>query len=966
MKKIFTIALLLFASLALTAQTTNVTYTADNATVFPNPERGYTVQFDKVVTEAEPRIITVSDSWFSGDEKDNIRLCLYLSYLNNFRSQDLPDAILNAFDEDMAVLRSHGWKCVLRFAYANTDNNDATLSWVQRHLQQLKPHLAANADVIYVMEAGFVGKYGEWYYSANYGDATQHMNADRIAVVDALLANAPTDRFILLRTPMAKTEYLAAKEISTAAVTSAEAFTGATKARLGHHNDAFLADYGDAGTYASNAHSNDPAVRAYIVAETLYVPNGGETNVTDATKAEARYAYAPDSMNMFHWSFCGNSYAEAVTNRWRTHGQYTTQNIYMGYRYNLINGEFPTTATAGSTMAVTINIKNVGYAPIYNERPVYLVLKKGNKTRSVLLSADPRRWTPSNETIYTINETVALPSDLYAGTWHLYLHMPDKYSSIAADPRYAVRCGNRLPGGDDVWNAAIGMNDLGADVVVSGPDDPAPEDPIGPDDPEAEVTNALSAAFASASPGDVIYLSNGIYKETSSINFNKNITIKASAGASPVIKSPGYLKISSGAKVVFEGLKFDASVIGDAYHLMYAYDASSDNRLILENCELYGFANNSSAIYCSANDKLDYLVINNCKFYNNHKSCIFLANESPAVVSITNSSFYNISTEISAYSAGVVDIRATSGRVRVDHCTFYDCDVMSYDYGAIRLAQSTGIITNNILVMSTAHDRRAIHVPNGSEVIKCITYNYTKDNGIRTGDYPNYVQKSTCIQADPLFADAANNDFTLGHTSPAIRFADDGSHAGDPRWWPINTGIQITIPSYGMMTYIAPHALDFSGISGLKAYVATSADAGGVTMTEVGSVPAGTPLVLVGTAEATYSVPVIFGADAPAVNLLRRGDECTVFDGTTPDYILYSDNMFYQIGSGTVAINKAYLHLDVAPSAASGLRIVLQPEGATHIENVEHNAEVIKFIENGQFFIRKNGIVYDALGRVIK
>ncbi len=40
MKKIFTIASLLFASLALTAQTTNVTYTADNTTVFPTPERG--------------------------------------------------------------------------------------------------------------------------------------------------------------------------------------------------------------------------------------------------------------------------------------------------------------------------------------------------------------------------------------------------------------------------------------------------------------------------------------------------------------------------------------------------------------------------------------------------------------------------------------------------------------------------------------------------------------------------------------------------------------------------------------------------------------------------------------------------------------------------------------------------------------------------------------------------------------
>ena len=91
-----------------------------------------------------------------------------------------------------------------------------------------------------------------------------------------------------------------------------------------------------------------------------------------------------------------------------------------------------------------------------------------------------------------------------------------------------------------------------------------------------------------------------------------------------------------------------------------------------------------------------------------------------------------------------------------------------------------------------------------------------------------------------------------------------------------------------------------------------------------------------------YQVPVVLSATAPATNYLVKGDGTTVFDGTTPDYILYSDGKFYQIGSGTVATNKAYLHLDSAPARA--LDIVFDDE-TTGIK--ENNRETIA---NNQFF----------------
>jgi hypothetical protein len=147
-------------------------------------------------------------------------------------------------------------------------------------------------------------------------------------------------------------------------------------------------------------------------------------------------------------------------------------------------------------------------------------------------------------------------------------------------------------------------------------------------------------------------------------------------------------------------------------------------------------------------------------------------------------------------------------------------------------------------------------------------------------------------------------------------------------------------PANDKSTYVASSALDFSGVSGLKAYRASAASAGVVTLDEVTTVPTGTPLVLIGTADTEYSVPALESADAIGTNLLKAGDGTTVFNGSTYDYILFTDGLFYQIGSGSVATNKAYLHCDSDPmagaGAARGLTLVFGEGETTGVENIEH------------------------------
>ena len=141
---------------------------------------------------------------------------------------------------------------------------DAPRDLIVSHLAQLKPILQANADIIATVQVGFIGAWGEWYYTDYFGDqgsVSASQWDDRRAVVEALLSSLPSTRTVQLRVPSFKKQLY-----GTAALTSTEAFTGTAKSRIGHHNDCFLASADDFGTYSSPATD-----KAYLGVENLYV-----------------------------------------------------------------------------------------------------------------------------------------------------------------------------------------------------------------------------------------------------------------------------------------------------------------------------------------------------------------------------------------------------------------------------------------------------------------------------------------------------------------------------------------------------------------------------------------------------------------------------------------------------------------------------------------------------------------------
>ena len=478
MKRLSFLMCAVWMTTALFAGTVN--YTADNSTIFANPERGFYTELDHVVTKKNPYCVKGREEelrkYYITKDKKSLLLVLY--YLDNFKNTaTIPQEVLNGFDEDMQTLRDMGLKAILRYAYTSDDTGeigyDAPLSIVEKHIDQYKSHWEANADVIFCFQAGFIGSWGEWYYTDHFGNKESRMNDSRRALVDTLLAATPSNRFIQLRTPIFKTDYVG----DTKALTAGEAYQNTPRARLGHHNDAFLYGPDNMGTYKDTA-----TQKPYIAQETLYVPIGGETDITDSeqAKTDASYSRTVSEMSRLHWTFLQGEYSQTVTDMWRNDGTFDELNRRMGYRFQLVSGTYSEQVAQEAKLALNLQIKNTGFAPLYNERHAYLVLKNDAGTYSLPIDSDPRSWLP-NGVVTTIDEQITVPATVPVGTYQLYLHLPDVYASIASDPRYAVRFAN-----SGVWDEETGMNALNASVEVTAKSvdpDPDPDpDPITPGD----------------------------------------------------------------------------------------------------------------------------------------------------------------------------------------------------------------------------------------------------------------------------------------------------------------------------------------------------------------------------------------------------------------------------------------------------------------------------------------------------
>ncbi len=401
-------------------------------------------------------------------------------YLQKWRESALPKSQLDAIIKDFAAMRTAGIKAIVRFAYTKESitnptgwppkppYGDATKPVILQHIAQLAPLFKANADVIVAVQAGFIGIWGEWYYTTHFGDPlkgpyTAANWKDRGDVVDALLAAVPHPLTIQLRTPLYKTTLVG----STTPV-AAKACLGKSKvARLSHHNDCFLASATDFGTWA-NAAKQYP----YVAADTRCVPIGGETCNVNAPRTDCKTAMA--ELAKFHYTFLNSQYHPKVLAAWQTQGCTKTITNRLGYRLRLVSAALPSAHRPGDTMRLVLKLQNDGYAAPVLPRNLRLFLRNTvtGKLWRATLPADLRTMVPDaiGKGQLSINTTVALPASMHLGKYDMLVRLEDPAPKLAGRPEFAIRLANSGYLDDNgalqpMWDAKTGMHKVGAMTV---------------------------------------------------------------------------------------------------------------------------------------------------------------------------------------------------------------------------------------------------------------------------------------------------------------------------------------------------------------------------------------------------------------------------------------------------------------------------------------------------------------------
>ena len=389
-----------------------------------------------------------------------------LIVLDSFKSQPIDNSTLQNMSADFAVARRAFFKMIVRFAYTETfqdppPRGDAPKSVILQHIGQLAPILHENADIILTVQHGFIGTWGEGYYTDYFGDSgdvTPQQLQDRQEVYSALISNFPECSMIQVRT----WQYKASLTGTSLPVAHGKAYTcgndsSASEARTGLHNDCFLASETDFGTWVDSA--VDKLRMSYQSQFTVF---GGETCNPDSARNACQTAL--QELTLFHFTFLNDLYHPDVLNRWREEGCYGNISHLLGYRLVLVSSRFPSEVMVRNEINFEVTLRNDGFAAPVTEMILHLVLQErdGDGMLSFEFSGsntDPRFWF-GNGTEHVVSGAITIPPDIATGVWNVYLAIVDSADTLRDMPQYNILAVNQ--------NASMqytGMNDLSQSIT---------------------------------------------------------------------------------------------------------------------------------------------------------------------------------------------------------------------------------------------------------------------------------------------------------------------------------------------------------------------------------------------------------------------------------------------------------------------------------------------------------------------
>lgn len=323
---------------------------------------------------------------------------------------------------------------ILRFIYdwdgKGMENEPAFLENVMCHMEQIGEILQEFKNEIFIIQGVFVGNWGEMHGS-KFLDAENYVN-----LIEKMDETMPKEAFLAVRTP----SYwrIAANRKEPLNIT--EAFNSDIMiSRLSLFNDGITGDINDCGTYGEITKKESTDLEQHWCRNdelifqnqlNLYVPNGGEAIIANPLND---FDNAINYFKMIHVSYLNMDYDSEVLDKWKDkviddNSVYSGMSGYdyierhLGYRFVIDSAQIIRKGFFNKSSALTVKIKNVGFASRYTQCDVILSIINKSNNDTVVLEADTdvRYWQP--EKVNTI--TMELP-DIEQGEYSVYISVRD-------------------------------------------------------------------------------------------------------------------------------------------------------------------------------------------------------------------------------------------------------------------------------------------------------------------------------------------------------------------------------------------------------------------------------------------------------------------------------------------------------------------------------------------------------------
>lgn len=435
-----------------------------------NPERGFRFEME-VGLEGTG---STESSWpFADYRDDGIVMTQAYCYLTDYWNTEIPQRKLDALQTSFDRARKDGVKFVLRFAYQRSMEETTvapTLERVLAHIEQLTPIVRQNSDVVYTLQVGWLGAWGEFHSDPNRLTGDPRAVA---AVVEATLRMLPPNRSTMMRRARFRT------------MARQGAGEQLDMSRVGFFNDGTLAGTTDGGTFDHIAYQGDPEFDE-VTAFSPDVPVDGElfwNSVPDRLSANALNAIFRFTQHHYSTFSVVHSNSEldftplyGSIDTWKAtpftasmlkaYGlpcdeHYFARNPlpsayeyirdHLGYRLEAVasEGSFEGRRYVGKAVATEgsfegrryvgkVTLRNVGFARPVNPRPIYLVLfnRKG-VAYEYATGIDARELQPWQSVEVPLEGL--LPADAPKGRYRAALWLPDDDPSIHYRPEYAIQ-----------------------------------------------------------------------------------------------------------------------------------------------------------------------------------------------------------------------------------------------------------------------------------------------------------------------------------------------------------------------------------------------------------------------------------------------------------------------------------------------------------------------------------------------